>query len=167
MGASTLLMVKTILKDRAKEGARQILKRLRPVPSSEREAMHLWRKLPSRIPLEIVTDLYDIPALVTHKNSTAVVYANEAARGIFGDSLVGRSVQPAAAIPSGPVCFNGKPVSTDNHPGLVLEAAAPARGDVVWSTEAGNQRFVLDAQPMLKGPWDTGDFYLLTFRATA
>jgi hypothetical protein len=164
MGMTKLLMVRTALKDRARRGARKLLSRFRPAPFSEKEAMHLWRKLPARPHLEIVTDLYDIPAVVTHRNSTAVVYANDAAKNIFGEALVGRAVQPAAALPSGPVCFNGKPIGPQNHPGLVLEAETPARGDVVWSTEAGNQRFVLDAQPMLRGRWDTGDFYLMTFR---
>jgi len=167
MGTKELLQFKSALQSRARKGAKRILSRLRPPPSSEREAMRLWRKLSARPHLEIVTDLYDIPAVVTHRNSTAVVYANDAAKGVFGDELVGRSVLPAAAIPSGPVCFNGKPITEANHPGLVLEAEAPASGDVVWSTQAGNRRFVLDSQPMLKGAWETGDFYLMTFRAPA
>ena len=167
MGKNRLLMMKTALKERARKGARKIMNRLRPAPSTGHEAVHLWRRLPARSHLEIVTDLYGIPALVAHRNSTAVVYANEAARGVFGETLVGRTVQPAEALPRGPVCFNGQPITPVNHPGLVLEAEAPVSGDVVWSTEAGQKRFVLDAQPMLKGPWDTGDFYLMTFRASA
>lgn len=166
MGTYTLLAVKNAFRSRARTSARKILNRFLPPPSSGREAMQVWRKLPARPHLEIVTDLYDVPALVAHRNSTAVVYANEAARGLFGESLVGRTVQPAEVLPSGPVCFNGKPITPENHPGLVLEAESPTRGDIVWSTEAGNRRFLLDSQPMLKGAWATGDFYLMTFRTT-
>ncbi|RZA01811.1 MAG: hypothetical protein EOP11_17205 [Proteobacteria bacterium] len=156
-------MVSTLLKKRA----RKILHRFRPPASSKGEALRLWQVLSARPHLEIVTDLYDIPAVVAHRNSTAVVYANAAAQELFGQDLVGRTVKPEAANPSQPICYNGLPVNGENHPGLLLEAEAPVRRDVVWSAGGENRRFVLDAQPMLKNAWDNGDFYLMTFNATA
>lgn len=98
-----------------------------------RPSIHrLWEKLPERAPLETVAELYGTPALITHRDSTAVVYANSAAKDLLGDSLVGLSV----------------------------DSAAPA-GRLRWHSEGGAKELSFRAQKMLNVKRGLGEFRFL------
>lgn len=126
--------------------------------------LEAWRALPQRSHLEIVTDLYGKPALISHKDSTAIVYANAAAREVLGEAVVGRTLYSAEDLNGKPVCFNGRKVDEENHPATFVKASrGPVRAQMVWANESGRVPLELQAQPLFKGRG--GEFSLLTFQA--
>ncbi len=105
------------------------------------KVQEVWQELPARSHLEKVVDLYGTPAMITHRDSASVIYANQAARETLGEEFFSRKLNCAEKKTKGPI-----------------------RANVQWETKNGHKEFELQSQKVFRGKRGLGEFYLLEAR---
>jgi hypothetical protein len=106
-----------------------------------------WKKIPQRLMLEEEVERQGLPVMISHRESTAIVYANKTARDWLGQDLVGRTVDSEENLPFKPLKVNGKPVDKNLHPALMVKnqvSAVPLK--VLWATPRGDFPFTFEGK---------------------
>ncbi|WP_413288829.1 PAS domain-containing protein [Bdellovibrio sp. HCB337] len=125
--------------------------------------VELWKQQALHTILEKETESTPLPVVITHRESTAIVYANSTAREILGECLVGRTVDSEQGLPFKPVIVNGERIDKENHPAVLIKAKGEkADFEVLWATPVGEIPFRFHAEPLLKGVHGVGEFFQMT-----
>ncbi|MNL30425.1 hypothetical protein D3C87_1521610 [compost metagenome] len=122
-----------------------------------------WKKLPQRLQLEKAAESHGLPVMISHRESTAIVYANKTAREWLGQDLVGRTVDSEDVLDFRPLRVNGEPVDKNKHPALIVKnQTEPKAIEVLWATPLGEIPFCFEGKKLLVESGLNDDYLVLT-----
>jgi hypothetical protein len=133
---------------------------------SFRSAQAQWRSIPASVKLERYAEQVTEPILITHRDSTEIIYANSSAQEVLGDSLVGRTAHSESGLMYKPVRVDGLPVERDNHPAIRMKSieTKKAKANVTWLTPEGEKAVELRVRRLDFANALRGDFLLVKVR---
>lgn len=122
-----------------------------------------WKKLPQRLQLERAIEGQGLPVMISHRESTAIVYANRTAREWLGQDLVGRTVDSEDVLAFKPLRVNGELVDKNKHPALMVRnQTEPKAVEVLWATPLGEISFCFEGKKLLFESELNEDYLILT-----
>lgn len=120
-----------------------------------------WKNVPQRLQFEEAAERQGLPVIISHKESTAIVFANRTALEWLGKDLVGRTVDSEEGLAFRPLQMNGVPVDKNRHPALLVQKQAePKAIEVLWATPLGQIPFCFEGKKLLAES-DYNDEYLV------
>lgn len=125
-------------------------------------AKSMWRSINRSKKLESLLEEVDSAAMVAHRNSTEVVYANKKAISLLGENLLGRTAYSEENLPSRPVRINQREISEQNHPALRMQEGSTKaiNADVIWLTPEGTKKLEIKARRIFRKKRLDEDFVL-------
>lgn len=129
----------------------------------ESHARSKWHSFPHSTKLELIAEKIPVPVLITHRDSTEIIFANSKAKEILGGPLVGRTAHSDEAFRFKPVKVNGLPISAENHPALQMKASATQkmRTLITWLTPTGERSLDCQIRSLFASPADAENFLLV------
>jgi hypothetical protein len=127
-----------------------------------------WGDLVDAWMVEQLAEGMSDPVLITHRESTQILFANSKAKHFLGTGLVGRTSESEKELPFKPLSFEGAPVDAGNHPAIRMKSRARdlTRARVTWLTPAGERMLELRIHELqMEGEVHAGDFLLVRISA--
>lgn len=122
-----------------------------------------WKKFPQRLQLERAIESQGLPVMISHRESTAIVYANKTAREWLGQDLVGRTVDSEDVLAFKPLRVNGELVDKNKHPALMIKnQTEPKAIEVLWATPLGEIPFCFEGKKLGVESGVNEDYLVLT-----
>jgi hypothetical protein len=128
-----------------------------------------WNQVPARMRIESLTEGLKTAALIAHKDSTEIVFANSKANELLKTSLLGQTAESEQEHKYRIVKMNGARITRSNHPAILLRRAINPllRARVIVATPEGDLPVEVKARKLFATPEDLGDFLLYTLRPQA
>ena len=123
-----------------------------------------WNMVPGKSRIEALANRLQTPALISHKESTEIVFANVEMQKLLGFPLIGRTIEYDEELPFKIVEVNQEPASRDNHPVWTLrrDPNPMFSGLVTVLTPKGRLTAELRARKLFAVPEQVGDFLIYT-----
>lgn len=122
-----------------------------------------WKNIPHRLQFEKAAESQGLPVIISHTESTAIVYANRTAREWLGQDLVGRTVDSEDILRFKPLRVNGALIDKNRHPALLVQKQTePKPMEVLWATPLGEIPFCFEGKKLLDKSEYNDEYLVMT-----